>query len=98
MVYQIEFTEEAERHLLSFRAHDRQIIVDAVKDHLTHQPTTPTRRRKRMKENILAKWELRVGEFRVFYNVEDERVTVVVVAIGTKDHDRLVIDGEEYTL
>ena len=44
--------------------------MDAVDDHLRHQPDVPTRHRKRMRPNALAPWELRVGDYRVFYDVE----------------------------
>lgn len=46
----------------------------------------------------MAKWELRIGDHRVFYEVEDERVVVLVVAVGIKSHNILKIDGEEFPL
>jgi hypothetical protein len=46
----------------------------------------------------LAPWELRVGDFRVFYDVILEKATVVVVAVGQKVHNKLFIGGEEIVL
>lgn len=98
MVHVIELSEDAERQLLMCGGHDRAVIIDAVKKQLRYEPAVPTRHRKHLKDNPLATWELRVGKFRVFYNVDDVRVVVVVVAIGVKEHNRLLIDGQEIHL
>jgi mRNA-degrading endonuclease RelE of RelBE toxin-antitoxin system len=49
-------------------------------------------------ELYLASWELRVGDYRVFYDVSLESGTVIIVAVGRKDHNRLWIGGEEIDL
>ena len=49
--------------------------------------------------NPLAPWELRIGEILVYYDVEEEpEKLVVVLAIGIKDHSRIIIGGEEVEL
>ena len=53
--------------------------------------------RKPLRPNELARWELRIGEFRVFYDVEGANV-VKIKAIGWKEHNRLLIRGREYHL
>ena len=98
MAFTIEFSPDAHDHLSRLRKWDQRIIVDAVAVHLTHQPEVPTRHRKRLEENPIAPWELRVGDFRVFYDVDRENELVVVVAIGQKVHDRLRIGDEEVEL
>jgi mRNA-degrading endonuclease RelE of RelBE toxin-antitoxin system len=98
MAFLIEFSEDAERHLDGFSAHGRGIILDAISDQLVHEPTVPTRHRKLLRENPLAAWELRVGEYRVFYDVEEERQAVTVLAIGIKTHSVLRIEGKEFRL
>jgi mRNA-degrading endonuclease RelE of RelBE toxin-antitoxin system len=72
--------------------------VDAIEVRLTHEPGKPTRNRKRLEDNPLAPWELRVGDFRVFYDVEGDHATVVILAVGRKLHNRLFIGGEEIEL
>ena len=77
--------------------------MDAVDDQLRHQPDVPTRRRKRMRPNPVAPWELRVGGYRVFYDLVPEaeetgEPEVVVLAIGLKVRDRVWIGGEEHEL
>ena len=42
----------------------------------------------------LAEFELRVGSFRVLYNVEGEEVILLVV--GLKVGNRLIVGGEEF--
>jgi mRNA-degrading endonuclease RelE of RelBE toxin-antitoxin system len=98
MAFAIELSPDAHEHLGQFRKRDQRIIVDAIAVHLTHQPDQPTRHRKRLAENALAPWELRVGDFRVFYDVDEEGETVIIAAIGQKVHDRLWIGDEEIEL
>jgi len=98
MPYRIEFTAEAKRHLDALPARDRAILLDAIEQHLGHQPTVATRNRKPLRSSALAGWELRVGEYRVFYTVKEEEVLVLIIAIGVKDHNTLFIEGKEFKL
>ena len=98
MAFTIEFSRDAREHLGRLRKWDQRIIVDSIAVHLTHQPDLPTRHRKPLEENPIAPWELRVGDFRVFYDVDQENELVVVVAIGQKVHDRLRIGDEQIEL
>lgn len=97
-MFEIRFSEDAERHLRGVSARDRRIILRAVEEQLAHQPTVPTRNRKALRPNPLAAWELRVQEFRVLYTVDEDVVTVFVVAVAVKDGNRYLIEGEEYPL
>ncbi len=77
--------------------------MDAVDDNLRLQPDVSTRHRKRMRPNAVAPWELRVGDYRVFYDVqpgaeEADNPEVVVLAIGLKTGNRVWIGGEEHEL
>jgi hypothetical protein len=53
--------------LKAFAARDRQLIFRQTMLHLSHQPARPTKRRKLMSPNPFAEWELRLGDFRVYY-------------------------------
>jgi mRNA-degrading endonuclease RelE of RelBE toxin-antitoxin system len=46
----------------------------------------------------LAEWELRIDEFRVFYDVDLEEQVVKIEAVGYKRGSVLFIRGEEYLL
>lgn len=98
MPFAVDFTDQAREHLEAYRKRDQQIIVDAVGVHLTAQPTRPTRNRKKLEDNPLAPWELRIGNFRVFYDVISAERKVVVLAIGHKTHNILWIGGKEVQL
>jgi len=96
--YQIEMTEVARSDLSTYSAAERKLIVSEIRGQLMHQPTAITRNRKALRDNSIARWELRVGKFRVFYEVDEENRTVVVVAVGHKEHEKLMIRGEEVQL
>jgi len=98
MPYEVRFSRDAGRHLGGLDARDRGIILDAIEDQLTHQPGVPTRHRKVLRENPLADWELRVGEYRVFYDIDDDSGLVMILAIGVMSHNTLRIEGEEIQL
>jgi mRNA-degrading endonuclease RelE of RelBE toxin-antitoxin system len=98
MAYRVEFSEDAERHLGRFTAREQAIIIDAIDRLLSSQPTTATRRRKFLRANPLATWELRARDFRVFYNVDEQEVVVAIIAIGQKMHNVLYIEGHEFEL
>lgn len=56
-----------------------------------------SRRRKRLTANPVAPWELRVGDHRVFYEVEGD-ATVTILAVGVKAHNDLFIRGRKVEL
>lgn len=98
MPFTVKLSPRARDNLKALRTRDQQLLIDSIEAKLIEQPDLPARNRKRMAENPLAPWELRVGAFRVFYDVIlDDRV-VVVVAIGEKTHNVLRIAGEEMQL
>lgn len=65
---------------------------------LIHEPTKETRNRKPLRPNDLSQWELRVGDFRVFYDVDVEKEETLIKAVGEKGHNKLYIRGKEYEL
>ncbi len=95
MAFQIEYSPEAEEHLRLLTARQQSTILDTVVEQLTHQPNIRTRNRKPMRANRLASWELRIGNFRVYYDIEEKpQQTVYVVAIGVKEHNEVRIGNE----
>jgi len=95
MAYRIVYSPESEDHLRALAARDRIIVLDAVDEQLSHQPTAETRNRKPLRPNPLALCELRIGDLRVYDDVEDDPEPVVHVrAVGIKDHNELRIGGE----
>lgn len=95
---QIEFTSEAVEDLRLLRKYDQQQIVAGIQSQLAQQATQQSRNRKRLRPNQLAEWELRIGDFRVFYDVDAQNAVVRIEAIGYKEGNKLFVHGEEYEL
>ena len=69
--------------------------VDTIAGQLTYEPTVVTRNRKPMRPNPIAPWELRIGELRVYYDIELEPQLIVNIrAIGVKERNQVIISGE----
>ena len=55
-------------------------ILDAMETHLRHEPERLSRSRiKRLRGNNAATYRLRVGDYRVFYDVAEKEVVVIAV-------------------
>jgi len=97
--YRIEYADNAIQHLSLLMARQRSVVLDVVALKLTHQPTVATRNRKRLRDNTLAPWELRIGDIRVYFDSEEFPEAVVTIrAVGVKVRDRVLIGGEEVDL
>ncbi len=94
MPFQITITEDAERQLRWLTVREQRILEAAIQSRLQHQPTTPTKAIKRLRPNPLAEYELRAEDLRALYNVEGNEVVIVVV--GRKVGNILIVEGEEF--
>ena len=95
MAYQIEYSPDAEDHLWRLTARQRGIVLDTADRQLTEEPTVETRNRKPMRPNPLAPWELRIGNLRVYYDVEEEPEKAVLIrAVGIKRRNSVYIGKE----
>ena len=80
--FRLAFSEGVKGDLAGLRAYDCRILLDAIDTQLAHAPLVETKQRKLLRnlippfEAVLPIWQLRVGVFRVFYdvNVEERRV------------------------
>ena len=77
-MYEIRWNEDVRDDLkrMELRAYDVSRIIDAVDEQLAHEPTRETKRKKAIRpgehlpfEHLEPVWQLRVGEYRVFYDV-----------------------------
>ena len=98
MAYEIELTDEARDDVKALRRTDQVVVLEAIETQLRFEPNRKTRNRKRLRTNALAEWELRVGKFRVFYNVEEDTLVVSIEAIGFKIGSLLFIRNERSEL
>jgi mRNA-degrading endonuclease RelE of RelBE toxin-antitoxin system len=99
--YSVRFSPRAVGHLRLIERKYHSLIRRTVHSQLRSLPNVPTRNRKPLGEpaSVASIWEVRFGRanrFRVFYEVSEEARTVLVLAIGIKERDRLLIAGEEF--
>src|SRR5258705_12461538 len=77
MPFNILIQEFAAKEIEALRAYEQRRLLDEIELQLSHQPNVSTRRRKCLVglapefEHVLPVWELRVGQFRVFYDVDE---------------------------
>lgn len=99
-MFEIRFAEGVEDDLRKIRIYYRNQNLDAIEEQLAQEPGIKTRNRKFL-ENLIPPWqtvapiwELRVGEYRVFYDISPTESVVYVRAVrrkprGTKTEDIL---------
>ena len=97
-MFTIHFSESAVDDLRYLPKVAQNAVLDAVDRLLAARPTFATRDCKPLRPNDLSSWELRVGIHRVFYDVDEQNREVLVKAVGRKEHNKLFIRGQEYTL
>jgi len=96
--YRIEVTENAKSDLLIYTAFERKTITFAIREQLAQQPSVETRKRKKLRDNPVASWELRTERYRIFYEVDEPDRKVTIIAVGHKEHNTLYIRGKEMQL
>jgi mRNA-degrading endonuclease RelE of RelBE toxin-antitoxin system len=90
MAHEIRLSGNAAEELRNLAVFERRRIVDEINSQLGHEPTVATRNRKCLLgltpgfEHRPPVWELRVGDIRVFYDVDDETLEVHIRAVRRK--------------
>ena len=97
-VFEVTFTQSALRDLHFLRTVEQRLVVAGIERESAAEPLRETRNRKPLRPNDLSAWELRLGRFRVFYDVEEEERLIRIKAIGWKEGNTLFIGGEEFRL
>jgi mRNA-degrading endonuclease RelE of RelBE toxin-antitoxin system len=97
-MFQINFTSDALSDIKWFSKRERKIIFSDIDVQLEHQPNIETRNRKRLRPKNVAEWELRIGKYRVFYDVNKDDEIVEVKMVGYKKGNNLFVHGQEYKL
>jgi len=84
VAFAVQIMPSALAELKAIKGFYRRQIVQAVDEQLPHQPHVQTKNRKLL-ENAPAAfehepplWELRVGSFRVFYDVDEANQVVFI--------------------
>jgi mRNA-degrading endonuclease RelE of RelBE toxin-antitoxin system len=96
--FQIDVAEDAAAEIAALPAFIRKQVVEAIDSLLLHQPTVPTRNRKPLRglippwDHLAPTWEIRVGEYRVFYDVDEAAAVVHIRAVRHKPPHRTTED------
>ena len=89
-MYAIALGEQAITEVERLRAAVRTWVLDEIEGQLSHEPSRETRRRKLLAgleppwENVRPVWQLRIGDWRVFYDVDEVEKNVTVRAVRKK--------------
>jgi mRNA-degrading endonuclease RelE of RelBE toxin-antitoxin system len=98
MPYDVLVHELAAEELENLRAFESRQIVAAIEAQLSHQPAVVTRRRKPLPalapsfEHVPPVWEIRIGAFRVFYDIDEAAKQVHVRAVRRKGRGQTTKD------
>ena len=93
MPFEIILAPGAAKSLRHLSGHDRAWVVDALERHLRYEPTKTSRSRiKQLRGVSRPQFRLRVGDFRVFYDVT--KTTVEILAIVSKAESQAWLDAE----
>ena len=88
--YEIRYSNEAIDQLKKFRVFDRTAILDQIEQVLGVNPTTESKARiKRLREPAPTQYRLRVGDFRVFYDVDGPAVLIIQILSKQDSNDFL---------
>ena len=93
MSYELRYSHEAVGQLKALRAFDRAAILDQIEQMLGTNPTLESKAKvKKLRQPAPTQFRLRVGEFRIFYDVEE--TTVNIVQILTKQEAMRFLEEE----
>jgi len=96
--FEVKFTSSALADIAPLKKRERKAILDGIDKQLVYEPHVETRNRKRLRPNRTSEWEVRIGKYRVFYDVRQSERIVEVKVIGEKRGNVVVVRGEEYEL
>ena len=82
MSYQVNLRRAAQKQLDKLAEKDYEIIAQAISA-LEKEPRP--KRVKKLAESSL--WRIRVGQYRVVYNIDDEERLVIVVRVARRTED-----------
>jgi mRNA-degrading endonuclease RelE of RelBE toxin-antitoxin system len=98
--YELVYARELKEHLRVIDRKHHSLIRKTIEEQLWFEPDIETKNRKPLRRGPMydAEWEIRCGpdnQFRIFYEVDRDRRTVSILAIGIKKGHRLRIGGQE---
>jgi mRNA-degrading endonuclease RelE of RelBE toxin-antitoxin system len=96
MAFAINITAEARCQLEGLSTAEQRLVADEITARLQDEPTRVTRALKKLRPKPLAGYELRLGDLRVLYKVDETKGEVLIVVVGRKVRNALIVNGEEF--
>ncbi|MGQ0809950.1 MAG: type II toxin-antitoxin system RelE family toxin [Nitrospiraceae bacterium] len=93
-MFKVLFAADVEEDLKEIPPFHRNRILDEIERQLAHQPLSPTKNRKLLVDLLppwkaeSKVWELRVGPYRIFYDVDQGKRLVYIRAVRRKPHGK----------
>jgi mRNA-degrading endonuclease RelE of RelBE toxin-antitoxin system len=93
-VFEVRLGEDAVAEIGELRAAERRRLLGAIEKQLTYEPAEASRRKKILSglvspwEQVRPVWQLRVGDLRVFYDVDESADVVIVRAVRRKERKK----------
>ena len=88
MTFHVEFTESARKELKKLDKYTQKIILLWLNKHL-EGCVDPRVHGKPLTANRVGQWRYRIGDYRVIAKIEDNKLIILVIAIG---HRREIYD------
>jgi mRNA interferase RelE/StbE len=87
--YEIQYAAEAVADLRGMRLFDQRNVLDGIELHLLHQPKFVSKSRiKLMVQPFWSQYRLRIDNFRIYYDVDDNDRVVNVLRVLMKTTDQ----------
>ena len=77
MIYALSIRRGAQKNLLALSASEQERVIAAIRK-LAHNPRPAGVKKLSGREA----WRIRVGDYRVIYEINDNELTVLVVDVG----------------
>ena len=81
MTFHVEFTESARKDLKKLDRYTQKIILLWLEKNI-EGCKNPRVHGKPLSANIAGQWRYRIGDYRVIAKIEDNKLVVLVIAIG----------------
>lgn len=75
---------------------EQRIVSERAGSRLVVAPQQPGKAVKALRPNRFAGYELRLGDLRILHNVDEANMEVVIVAVGRKVGNLLIVEGKEF--
>lgn len=83
MKYKVEYLPQVFKTLEKMDKFTKRIIIEWIEKHLV-DCENPRIYGKPLSANRVGQWRYRIGEYRIIVKIEDDKLIILVIAIGHK--------------